>query len=444
MPSSIDLSRMSPKQELFMTADTRYIAYGGARGGGKSWAMRTKFVLLALNYSGIKILLLRRTFPELRENHIKPLLSLLKGIAVYKDSTKEFTFPNGSFIKLGYCQSESDVTQYQGQEYDIIGIEEATQFTEYQYTTLKPCLRGTNGLPKRMYFTCNPGGVGHKWVKRLFIDRDYREGEDEKDYTFISASVLDNKVLMDTDPEYLKVLQGLPETIRSAWLDGNWDALGGQYFSEVDRKIHVVQPFPIPPHWYRYRAIDYGLDCLACVWVATNELGEHFVYREYAEPNKTISEGASDICELSIGEDIRETIAPGDLWSRSQESGRSKADIFAESGLYIIKGNNNREAGWLALKELLKPIETDDGVTAKLKIFSSCSTLIEHLTSLQSDPKRPTDCMTEPHDITHLPDALRYFAAQFTSQPREIKVKSDNDIFKEHRFKKLKNQRRCR
>ena len=165
------VSRPNEKQAEFLKARERFIAYGGARGGGKSWAVRKKAWLLAVNYAGIRILLLRRTFPELRENHILPLMSDLKGIAQYKESEKAFLFPNGSRVKLGYCDTEGDVLQYQGQEYDVIFMDEATQFSEYQFQTLTACLRGANGLPKRMYLTCNPGGVGHTWVKRQYIHR---------------------------------------------------------------------------------------------------------------------------------------------------------------------------------------------------------------------------------------------------------------------------------
>ncbi len=190
----------SPKQKAFFLADTRFIAYGGARGGGKSWAVRQKAALMALRYPGIRILILRRTFPELRENHILPLLAQLQGVAAYKETDKAFTFPKGSRIRFGYCDREADVLQYQGQEYDVIFMDEATHFTEFQFTTLTACLRGANDFPKRFYLTCNPGGVGHHWVKRLFVDRNYKNSENPEDYTFIQARVYDNKQLMDNHP----------------------------------------------------------------------------------------------------------------------------------------------------------------------------------------------------------------------------------------------------
>ena len=439
MPIDIDLSTTNPKQERFFRARQRFIAYGGARGGGKSWAVRKKATLLALNYAGIKMLILRRTYPELRENHINVLQKELLSIAKYADQKKMFSFANGSSIKLGYCANESDVLQYQGQEYDVIFIDEATQFSEYQYQTLTACMRGANDFPKRMYLTCNPGGVGHEWVKRLFVSRRYQESENPDDYEFIAATVYDNKVLMDKDPGYVNMLDNLSDGLRQAWRDGNWDMLAGRYFDEFDRAVHVVEPFFVPEHWRRYRCIDYGLDCLACLWVAVSEVGEYYVYREYAEADKIISDGAADILALSDeGEAIEYTVAPSDIWARSQESAKSKADLFGQSGLLLIKGNNNREAGWLAIKDLLK-VRDDE---SKLKIFSSCHNLIEHLPALQRDKKRPTDCMTEPHNITHLPDALRYFCLQYTNP--SAPPKAEMTLMQRHEKMLLKQAKRSR
>lgn len=406
----LDLSTINPKQELFFKSRTKFTGYGGARGGGKSWAVQRKAILLACKFAGIKILLLRRTYRDLERNHVRELQKLLKGFAVYSKQDKLFTFPNGSIIELGYCAADSDALQYQGVEYDVMFFDEATQFTEYQFSTIYPSVRGVNRFPKRIYLTCNPGGVGHEWVKRLFISRKYKEGENPQDYIFIPATVHDNKILLENDREYVQMLDSLPEGLRQAWRDGNWDMLAGQYFSEFDRSVHVIEPFEIPKNWKVYRTIDYGLDCLACLWVAVDERGDYYVFREYAKEDKTISEGAKDVLELSENENVLYTVAPDDLWARSQESAKCKADLFREAGLVLRKGSRTREAGWLAIKELL----TVKNGESRLKIFSSCIELIECLPALQRDQKKPTDCMTEPHNITHLPDALRYFCLQYT------------------------------
>lgn len=436
MPSNevvIDISTMNEKQKAFFKARSRFVGYGGARGGGKSWAVQHKGPLMALRYAGIKILLLRRTYKDLERNHVRVLEPMLKGIARYSRQEKCFYFPNGSILELGYCASEGDVLQYQGQEYDVIFIDEATQFTEYQFETLTACMRGANDFPKRMYLTCNPGGVGHEWVKRRFISRKYRESENPDDYEFISATVFDNEILLQSDPGYVDMLNNLSEGLRQAWRDGNWDMLAGQYFSEFDRNVHVIEPFDIPEHWKKYRAVDYGLDCLACLWIAVDERGDYYVYREYAESDMVISAGAKDIIGLSDDENVLYTVAPDDLWARSQETAKSKADIFRENGLPLYKGNRNREAGWLAVKELL----TIKNGESRLKIFSNCTELIECLPALQRDTKKPTDCMTEPHDITHLPDALRYFCLQYIYPSKD--VKDDRSQF-EKDLQKYKNK----
>lgn len=406
------------KQLEFFRAREKHIAYGGARGGGKSWAMRTKFVLLALHYPKIQILLLRRTFPELRENHIIPLLQILSGIARYKAQDKVFEFPNGSRVVLGYCSNEIDALQYQGQSYDVIGIEEATQFTEQQYMWIISSLRPTiEGFSPRAYYTCNPGGVGHTWVKRLFIDRDYRASERPEDYRFIPAKVTDNYVLMRRDPDYIRILENLPEDMRRAHLDGDWDVFAGQYYPEFNRDTHVIEPFPLPAHWRRYRSIDYGLDMLACLWVAIDSERNVYVYRELHKPDLPISEAVKEIHAMTEEDErIYCTLAPPDLWHRTQETGKQKADLFYEHGLRLTQTSNDREAGWLAIKELLQIKHGEP----KLKIFSNCQNLIKNLPMLQRDTKKPTDAALEPHEITHICDALRHYAIYWTRPGKEV------------------------
>ena len=169
--TELTISPPSEKQTAFLKARTKHVGFGGARGGGKSWAVRTKAKLLALRFPGIKILIIRRTYPELLNNHINILMPELKGAARYNKSEKVFNFACGSTIKLGYCANDGDLLQYQGTEYDVIFFDEATQLTAYQMKTITACLRGVNSFPKRVYYTCNPGGVGHQYIKRIFIDR---------------------------------------------------------------------------------------------------------------------------------------------------------------------------------------------------------------------------------------------------------------------------------
>lgn len=400
------------KQRAFFESNAKYTAYGGARGGGKSWAMRMKLILLALNYKGIQILLLRRTLAELRENHLLPMTKILKGVAVYVSGEKEFRFKNGSRIKLGYCESVSDVLQFQGQAYEVIGLEEATHFTEFQFFALTESNRISGNMPSpfkpRMYFTCNPGGVGHAWVKRLFIDRDFRGSEKPDDYLFIKSLVFDNKFVMENDKGYVETLKNLPDARRRAMLYGDWDAFEGAFFPEFDREKHILpQGSRIPDGSIYFRALDYGLDMTACLWCACDSEGRIYIYRELTESNLTLSEAARKICELTPkDEPIRYTVASPDLWNRRQESGKSGYDIMTQNGLTrLIKADNSRIAGWRIVREYLKH---DCIGGARLAISECCPDLIRSLPLLRFDEHIREDASDTPHEITHTPEALRY------------------------------------
>ena len=411
MMVDIDLSRISEPQREFFLSRARHICYGGARGGGKSWAMRQKLKMLALSKPGLNVLLLRRTLPELRENHIIPLRRELYGVAKYSESSHTFTLPNRSRIIAGYCKAEGDVDQYQGQEYDVIGLEEATHFTEAQMQALTLSNRNARrDFSPRMYYTCNPGNVGHGWVKRLFIDRQYQGSERAENYAFIPARVWDNRPLMEASPEYVDTLQSLPDDLRRAYLDGDWDVFVGQYFTEFRRDLHVCEPFHIPSHWNRFRSLDYGLDMLAALWGAFDEAGNAYIYREVCRPNLVIADAARAILEATApDEKIICTYAPSDMWARNRATGRGQAEMFTAAGLILTQVRNARVDGWMGVKDWLRPIDDGTGERRpRLHIFSTCRTLIHDLPLLQHDEHDPSDVATEPHDITHAPDALRY------------------------------------
>lgn len=411
----VDLGTLNPKQKLFCQARTRYVGYGGARGGGKSHVVRIKAFGGALTYPGIRILIVRKEYPELEQTMILPMRKMIPAeIASYNGSMHMFFFSNGSIIKFGHYGSGDEV-EYQGQEYDWIFMDEATQFTESQFRTLGACLRGATKIPRRMYLTCNPGGVGHMWVKRLFITRQYRQGENPKDYSFIQATVDDNPQLLKASPEYVQMLDLLPDDVRRAWRYGDWDALSGVFFPEFQAETHVIKPFwRIPAEWKKYRAFDYGLDMFACLWIAVDFDGRSYVYRELQQPGVIVSEAAKLMLDLTPPwEQIEFTVAPPDMWNRQKDSGKSMAELFMENGVGIIKASNNRIQGWMAVKEMLKPLKSEKDRPGLL-VTEDCNALITNLPAIQHDEKNPSDCATEPHEITHNCDAIRYFCVTRT------------------------------
>lgn len=404
---------ITPRQEMFINAKATEVLFGGAAGGGKSYGQVIDAFLVAMRYAGSKQLILRRTFQELDKSIIRTTLGIYpRELFAFNSSSHTGRFKNGSIIDFGYCATEMDVLQYQSAEYDVIRFDELTHFTEYQYVYLMSRLRGANSFPKQIKSSTNPGSIGHTWVKKRFIEPSPSNiefvGADGVDRIFIPSLIDDNHFLTSSDPNYKARLLALPEKERKALLYGDWNIFEGQYFEEFDERIHVCEPFKIPPEWRRYRAIDYGLDMLAGVFIAVNSLGKAYLYREAGGANLPISTAAKKILDSTEPkENFYITLAPPDLWNRSQETGKSKALLFSAAGLNLSKSNNDREAGWLALKELLKP---DANGEPRLQIFSSCREIIRCLPSLIRDKRKPTDCATEPHDITHYPDALRYFA----------------------------------
>lgn len=413
----LDLGALYPKQWRFIRSTARYTAYGGARGGGKTHVLMRACIRGALRYPGIRILILRRTYPELEQTIIQPMNRLISSaamdgrpcgemVASYSSTLRMLFFSNGSTVKFGHLQSAAAITEYQGQEYDWIFMDEATHFTEYEFRTMGATLRGVNDIPKHFYLTCNPGGVGHQWVKRLFVTREYEDNENGKDYSFIPATVEDNTELLKASPEYIQMLDTLPEDIRAAHRYGDWDAMAGQYFSEFRREVHVVKPFTLPLEWPRYRAFDYGLDMFACYWFAIDFDDRVWVYREYRESGLIVSQAAEAMRRLTpLSERIQFTVAPPDMWSTQKDTGRTMAEIFTENGVGLVRASSQRIQGWMVLKEFLK-IRTDG--RPGMLITEDCPGLIRDLPALQHDEKNPSDCAKEPHEITHSPDAIRY------------------------------------
>lgn len=414
---------VTAKQKQFMDATCDEVLFGGAAGGGKSYAQVIDALVYAVKYPGSKQLILRRTYPELDKSIIRTTLALYpKEIYRYISSSHTGQFTNGSVIDFGYCDSETDIYRYQSAEFDVIRFDELTHFTKDMYIYLISRLRGVNGFPKQMKSTTNPGGIGHKWVKERFIDvgqAGVTQSFDGQTRVFIPSLVSDNSFLMAKDKSYLKRLENLAEKDRKALLYGQWDIFEGQYFSEWNRDIHVIQPFEIPAHWKRYAAMDYGLDMLAVYFIAVDDVGNAYVYNEIYKSDLIISAAAS-LIKSYITQPLQAFYAPPDLWNRRQDSGSSVATIFAQHGILLTKSVNDRQTGWYAVKEYLHTaVDARGEKSARLKIFSNCLNLIRTLPALVHDAKNVNDVSSVPHEYTHGPDALRYFCVMHCNLQKE-------------------------
>jgi hypothetical protein len=436
----VNIAEPNEKQKLFLQDTHKYVFFGGARGGGKSWVVRVDAFKNAMKYAGITMIILRRSYPELYANHIKPFLEWLpKEIYKYNDSKKEMRFINGSTLLFGYCSNEKDLLQYQGQQYDIVYPEEATMFTEEMIKVLSACIRGTNGFPKQMKCTGNPGGVGHSFFKRLFVDRQYQGNENPDDYSFIQSLPTDNKALMEAQPDYIRQLEALPKKLRDAWLLGKWDIFEGAVFEEwsnnpdgYDTQIntHVINPFEIPPNWRIYRSYDHGYNKPFSVgWYAVSEDGVAYRILEWygcqeGEANVGIKMLADDIFQQIYdfehthrwlkGKEITGIADPA-IWGTDR--GESINDIAVKHGVYFQKGDNHRLNG---LQQCHYRLRFDENGYAMFYVFNTCKEFIRTIPLLQYDEKKVEDVATEMED--HIYDEWRYFLQSRPIAPPKAKA----------------------
>ena len=405
-----------------------------------------KACLLCLNYPGIKCMIIRKTYPELTENHINPMCELLKcyhtdkkeRIATYNDSKKNITFPNGSRILFRYCDNEKDAERFQGTEVDILFIDEATHQSEEKMKKLTACVRGVNGFPKRIYLTCNPGNEGHAWVKRLFIDKRYVDGENPEDYMFIQSLVTDNKALLESQPDYIKQLEALPPKLREAWLYGSWDIFSGQFFEDFratpDVKLcaeagitpeealkqrrftHVIEPFEPPRTWTIMRSYDFGYNKpFSLGYWGCDVDGTLYRIMELYGCTETPDEGVKwspdeqfkRISELERehpwlrGRKIIDSVADPAIWDASR--GESIAETAERYGIYFTPGDHERIPGWM---QVHYRFQFDENGFPRMYVFNNCKAFIRTIPLMMYSETKPEDLDTKLED--HCPDEVRY------------------------------------
>ncbi|WP_206460414.1 terminase large subunit domain-containing protein [Anaerovorax sp. IOR16] len=437
------------RQGEFHKCSADEAVYGGAKGGGKSCGLVMEGLAYGLENAGAEMYLFRETYDDLEANIIREWKEKVpKELYKYNEGKHTATLKNGTVMKFRYIRNFQDAEGYQGRSMDWIGVDELTKHEKRSIQILLSCLRSPKGFKPTFRGTCNPGGIGHTWVKEDYIEPT---GYGKKIITdpvtgnkraFIPAKVYDNDILMKNDPKYVRRLENLPEAERKAFLDGDWDIFTGQYFGEYKRDIHVVEPFVIPKHWIKYRSIDYGLDMLACLWFAVDPQENVYVYRELHEPDHIIASAAKRIKQLNLKDEIKYTYAPPDLWGRRQDTGLRASDTFNKNGVRLTKSKNNRVNGWYAVKDWIKVIDSKDEITgeeiktSKLRIFSNCTYLIKYLPQIQRDEKNPNDCALQPHEVTHINDALRYFCSMKLRYPN---TKKEKPLSEQKRDKMIKS-----
>jgi len=418
-------------QTQFLAASEREVFYGGARGGGKSYAM----LIDPLRYcdkAHHRALLIRRSMPELRDmiNHSQRLYGQAYPGAKWREQEKEWRFPSGARIEFGYAENLTDVLRYQGQSYTWIGIDELPQYpTPEIYNFLRSSLRSVDpDIPVYMRATGNPGNVGSLWVKEMFVDPsepnksfdvhiDTVAGRKSITRRFIPAKLQDNPYLMQTD-DYMIMLSSLPEVQRKQFLEGDWSAFENSAFPEFDITTHVVQPFDIPRNWLRFRTCDWGYSSAACVlWIAVDYDNNFWVYREHYTQRVTADVFARQVMEKEHNEYVRYGILDSSTWARRGDAGPSIAETMIREGCKwrpSDRSPRSRVAGKLELHKLLT--KDQDTGQPKLKIFSNCTNLVRTMPMLPVDKNNPEDVDTHAED--HAYDALRYGVMSRSVHPK--------------------------
>lgn len=396
---------LQPKQKQFlkMVEEKPVTFYGGAKGGGKSKGVRDIMLLRRFQYPKTHGGLFRRTYKELEGNHIRPLFKEYPRLKDYwNEGKKILTLPNGSTLEFCHCENEKDVELYQGREFEDLAIEEAGQWTEQMFRTLHGSNRSsTPGFRPRTLLTGNPGGIGHAWLKRLFVEQRFKAFERPNDYGFIQALVTDNPALIENDPDYVHKLESQPnEALRKAYRYGNWDIFAGQFFSEIRREIHLIKPFSIPSHWPRFGSYDFGFNHPAAFgWFAIDEDGNVYLYREHVKAGRRVDQFAEDILKYEDTKKLEYIKAGHDCWVQKQviksQGAPTIADEFLSNHeLILSRAVIDRIQGAAQLRSYLAWQDKPNN-KPRFFIFDTCPISYECIARMLVDPDRPEDVLKQ-------------------------------------------------
>ena len=406
-------------QTDFLAAPERDVLYGGAAGGGKSYAMLIDPLRFA-HRAAHRALILRRSMPELRELIDKSRELYPKAFpgCKYKEVEKLWNFPSGAKVEFGFLERDADVYRYQGQAYSWIGFDEITHLpTEFGWNYLASRLRTTDPkITPYMRCTANPGGVGATWVKKRYVDphppNESFTGEDNLTRKFIPARLDDNPYLAE-DGRYEEMLKALPPTQRKQLLEGNWDVNEGAAFTEFEQDVHVITPFEIPISWERTKGIDYGYASeSSCVWGTVDPSdGTLIIYRELYQKGLTGEDLGDRITQMELSDPYSvQGVLDTAAWARTGTTGPTVGESLIRAGHKLRRADKNRIQGKIQIHPYLKVQQSG---RPRLQIFNTCPNLIRELQSIPLDRSNPEDVDT--HAPDHAYDALRYL---IMSRPR--------------------------
>jgi len=421
-------------QTDFLAASEREVLYGGAAGGGKSYAILAD-PLRYMAHPQFSGLILRHTTEELRELIWKSQELYPKIYPGIKWSERKMSWeaPSGARLWMSYLDRDEDVMRYQGLSFSYIAFDELTQWpTPFAYDYMRSRLRTTaTDLPVFFRSTTNPGGVGHQWVKKMFIDPSpanksfwatnietgdaltfpkghAREGQTLFKRRFIPAKLSDNPSLAASG-DYEMMLLSLPEHQRKQLLDGNWDIAEGAAFSEFNRAIHVVDPFDIPRDWPRFRACDYGYSSFSAVlWFAVAPDDSIVVYRELYVTKMLAEDLANKVLQLEANETIRYGVLDSSCWHKRGDTGPSIAERMIMKGCRWRPADRSAGSRVAGKNEVHRRLQIDSVTGApRIVFFNNCTQIISDLPTLPLDKTNPEDINTK-INFDHAFDALRY------------------------------------
>lgn len=398
----------------------RMILYGGSAGGGKTDSLLMAALIACVTWPGCKVGYFRRRYPDLEGpgGAIMRSHELYTQLANYHGGNRRWTFITKGIVQFCHCQNEDDIYNYNSQQFDILMLDESTQFSEFQIRYLLSRNRATvNGIIPFCAMATNPGGVSHEYHLKQFVEIgtpgvpkevEVEPGRFEK-HLFIPARLEDNQVLEERDPGYRTTLENMPEEMRKALLEGSWYVFKGQYFREFSVKKHVIEPFTVPSHWRKFGSIDWGFAAPCAIYFHTIDpaMGRIYTYKEFYVTQMR----AADVARLvkDTGEVLEYIKCSPDMWhERGLGSKASPGEIIAEEftklGLNAEPADNRRILGWQRMREYMA--DAPDG-KPWWQIFDTCENLIRTIPNLIHDTKKVEDVHGDCED--HGPESTRYF-----------------------------------